>query len=300
MVPGGATAGLGGRRGAGPAEWLTRGFVVAMAVVTAVQAGKVGAWPWLLASDALALGLVELVVRAPRTGRVAGIVTLWYPYILVPAYYVQLGVMSLEVGSVRDAVVQRWEAAIFGGQVSVTWHQAVSSPLLSSVLHACYLAHYVIIIGVPTWLFLRAGREACARALFGVTLTFYLCYLFFAVFPVAGPFYALPAPAGQGNLFLDRLVRGVLESGSSWGTAFPSSHVAASWCAVLMARKDAPWLSLALAPVAIGLAAGTVYGQFHYAVDALAGAAVALTCFAAADPLRRRLSAPPRQVTAAP
>jgi membrane-associated phospholipid phosphatase len=35
-----------------------------------------------------------------------------------------------------------------------------------------------------------------------------------------------------------------------------------------------------------------VYGQFHYAVDALAGAAVAFACFALADPLRRLLARP--------
>lgn len=291
MVPDGAAALVGGRRGAGPTEWLTRGFVVAMAVATVATAGKVRAWPWLLASDALSLVLVELIARGRPVNRFGSALALWYPYVLIPVYYWQLGVIGLGVGHAQDALVQRWEEAIFGGQVSVTWHQNVASPLLSSVLHACYLAHYAIIVGVPAWLFLRSGRDACARALFGITLAFYVCYLCFAVFPVAGPYYALPAPAGpQEDLFFDRLVRLVLESGSSWGTAFPSSHVAASWCAVLMARKDAPWLAVALAPVALGLAAGTVYGQFHYAVDAVAGAAVAVACFALADPLRRRLA----------
>ncbi|HTT69126.1 MAG TPA: phosphatase PAP2 family protein [Gemmatimonadales bacterium] len=283
-------------------EVLSRGFVLAMAAATVAASGRVAAWPWLLAADVLALALVELVARAPAAGRVGAAISLWYPYLLIPAYYWQLGVLSLGAQA-RDPLVQRWEAAIFGGQVSVTWHQASASPLLSSVLHACYLAHYAIIIGVPVWLFLRSGREACARALFGITLAFYVCYLCFAVFPVAGPYYALPAPTGpMENLFLDRLVRGVLESGSSWGTAFPSSHVAASWCAVLMARRHAPWLAAVLAPVALGLAAGTVYGQFHYAVDALAGAAVAVACFALADPLRTWLARRPagRQVAAAP
>jgi membrane-associated phospholipid phosphatase len=293
MVSDGTAAELGARRGAGPTEWLTRGFVVAMTAVAVATAGQVRAWPWLLATDALALVLVELVARGRSVHRFDRALALWYPYILVPVYYWQLGLIGPGVGRARDALVQRWEAAIFGGQVSVTWHQAVASPLVSSVLHACYLAHYAIIVGVPLWLFLRSGREACARALFGITLAFYFCYLCFAVFPVAGPYYVLPAPTGpQESLFFSRLVRTVLDSGASWGTAFPSSHVAASWCAVLMARKHAPWLAAALAPVALGLAAGTVYGQFHYAVDALAGAAVAFACFALADPLRRLLARP--------
>jgi len=292
MVPERAAAGLA-PRGVGPTERLTRAFGLAMVVVTAVTAARVAEWPWLLAADLLALALVELVARAPAASRFGAAIGLAYPYLLIPFYYTQLGVIALGVAHLRDPLVQRWEAAIFGGQVSVTWHQAAASPVLSSVLHACYLAHYAIFIGVPLWLALRVGREAAARAVFGITLAFYVCYLLFAVFPVAGPYYALPAPTGPGeNLLLDRAVRGLLERGAAWGTAFPSSHVAASWCAVLMARRDAPWLAVGLAPVAVGLAAGTVYGQFHYAVDAVAGAAVALLCFLLADPLRTRLARP--------
>ena len=69
MVPDGAAALVGGRRGAGPTEWLTRGFVVAMAVATVATAGKVRAWPWLLASDALSLVLVELIARGRPVNR---------------------------------------------------------------------------------------------------------------------------------------------------------------------------------------------------------------------------------------
>ena len=59
-----------------------------------------------------------------------------------------------------------------------------------------------------------------------------------------------------------------------------------------MAVRRAPVLAAILAPVALGLAAGTVYGQFHYAVDACAGAAVALACYGCGDWLRTRLARP--------
>jgi membrane-associated phospholipid phosphatase len=90
------------------------------------------------------------------------------------------------------------------------------------------------------------------------------------------------------------VVHAILAGGSSWGTAFPSSHVAVSWVAALVLWREhrrAFWLA---APVAFGLALGTVYGQFHYAVDAVAGAGFGLLHLALLDPLRRRLSAPAR------
>lgn len=264
-----------------------------MIVVALATLDQVPGWPWLLVCDALALTLVELVERAPRSSRFAGIVALWYPFLLIPAFYGQLGLIGVDVARVHDLLVQQWERALTGGQPSVAWHLAMPLPALSWALHACYAAHYVIFIGVPLWLWLRAGRDACERAVFTIALTFFVCYVGFALFPVAGPWYWYPRPSGpESSVATARLVHWILDQGSSYGTAFPSSHVAASWVAVLVAIRRAPALAAIFAPVALGLAAGTVYGQFHYAVDALAGAAVALTCFACGDWLRTRLARP--------
>ena len=281
------------RLGPAPVNTLTRIFVAAMVVVALATRNQVSAWPWLLTSDVLALVLLELVERSPRASRVAAVVALWYPLVLIPAYYGQLGIIGLGVAHVRDPVVQHWEDVLLGGKPSLTWHAAMPEPLLSSVLHACYASHYLIVVGVPLWLWIRAGREACERALCGITLTFYVCYLVSALFPVAGPGYWYPAPTGpESRVATARLVHWLIDSGSSYGTAFPSSHVAASWAAVLLAIRRAPVLAAILAPVALGLAAGTVYGQFHYVLDAAAGAAVALGCFAGVDGLRGLLARP--------
>jgi membrane-associated phospholipid phosphatase len=261
------------------------GFV-ALATLT-----RVSAWPWLLAGDALVLALVALLARAPVASRFAAVVALWYPFLLVSAYYGQLGIIGTGVAHVRDLVVQRWEVALFGSEPSVTWHRAMPQPALSWVLHACYAAHYVIFAGVPLYLWLRAGLGEAERAVFTVALTFYVCYLAFALFPVAGPYYAFARPEGPAaEVGTARLVYRLLDSGSSYGTAFPSSHVAASWAAVLVGFRKAPVLSGLLAPVALCLAAGTVYGQFHYVVDAIAGGMVAVACLAGGDYLRSWLA----------
>jgi membrane-associated phospholipid phosphatase len=282
---------LSDRVGAQPVNTVTRVFVLAMVVVTLATAGRVSEWPWLLASDVLVLVLLELIERAPRSSRIARLAALWYPFVLIPAYYAQLGVVGLGVAHVRDLAVQRWEAALFGRQPSLAWHLAMPQLLLSWVMHACYMAHYVIVISVPLWLWVGVGREECERAVFTIALTFFVCYLGFAVFPVAGPYYWYGPPAGpEARVLTARLVHWTLDSGSSYGTAFPSSHVAASWVAVLLAVRRAPVLAALLGPLAVGLAAGTVYGQFHYLVDALAGAALALACLAGGDRLRTRLA----------
>jgi membrane-associated phospholipid phosphatase len=119
-------------------------------------------------------------------------------------------------------------------------------------------------------------REDAAGVAYLVGTTFYICYAVFLVLPVAGPRYLFPHAANPAAAVpLALATRVVLESGSAWGTAFPSSHVAVA----LVASVRASWASRTLGwifiPLAVLLTFGTVYGQFHYAVDALFGALLA-------------------------
>ena len=284
------------RRGTQPADRLTLIFIVVFAAMLMAQAKVVTAWPWLLFADALVVVLLALLRLLPAKGGLAEFIGGAYPLILVGGFYTQLGLIQLDVGRLHDLVVQRWELALFGQQVSVTWHQRMPSPALSFVLHLCYGSYYWILLGVPLWLWIRGKRDAFRRATFLAALALYASYLVFGVFPVAGPYFAFPRPEGE---FIAnwpaRYVYFMLDNGSAMGTAFPSSHVIASWCAVYAAWRDARRLALLLAPVAFLLAVGTVYGQFHYAVDALAGGLLSLGLMLVADPLKRVLDRPLRR-----
>ena len=110
------------------------------------------------------------------------------------------------------------------------------------------------------------------RFVLAVMTTFVVCYLVFIFFPVAGPYYMFPRPSPW---FLDnaaaRLVYNTLAEGSSYGAAFPSSHVAATVAAALAAATGSRRLGLALLVPTILLGVGVVYCQMHYGVDALSG-----------------------------
>jgi membrane-associated phospholipid phosphatase len=110
------------------------------------------------------------------------------------------------------------------------------------------------------------------------------------VFPVAGPRYEfarIVGPQTDGAIY--GLVHTILEGGSSKGTAFPSSHVAATVSAWLAAGLVSRRLMWALAPFAILLTLGTVYGRFHYAIDAAVGLGVAAFAVWTTPYLIRRL-----------
>lgn len=211
---------------------------------------------------------------APRITRWIGD---WYPLLLLPALYLELALLNRAVhgGRYFDAWVQDWEAALFGGQPSRDW--AASLPLLyvSEILHAAYLAYYLIIYVPPLLLYLSGRRTEFRITVFTVMVTFFVHYLFFVYLPVQGPRYIFAAPVGgleDGVVY--QLAHRVLEAGSSRGAAFPSSHVGVAVTQTLMMRRYMPRFAVPLAVVTFGLALGAVYGGFHYAIDAIIGAAL--------------------------
>lgn len=234
---------------------------------------------WVLVGNFLILSLIVLVYRT-RPGRFATVLRDIYPIMVLPALYGGLDLLNGFEVPVRDATVQAWEAALFGGQVSITWWQAAPSRFWSIVLHAAYFGYYLIIPLPPLYFLFRGERRNARMAVAMIVATFLSCYLFFVLFPVAGPYYEFPRPSGP---FVDhwaaRLVYATLAQGSSYGAAFPSSHVAATISAVLAAGMGSRRLGLILSIPAVLLTVGVVYCQMHYAVDALAGVLVPLVLY---------------------
>lgn len=231
-----------------------------------------------------------LITRWPR---VMGFVRDWYLLALVPALYTELATLNLAVHNGRyfDDIILRWEELLFGGQPSRELAVALPWLPLSEFLHFSYIAYYLIIYGPFVLLYLRGQEADHQRAAFTIMFTFFAHYFFFIYFPVQGPRYLFPAPTGEiesGVMY--QLAHRILEAGSSRGAAFPSSHVGVSFaqtamCFVVLKR----WTPL-LVFLSTGLAAGAVYGGFHYATDAVAGFAFGILLFLLAPRAARLLN----------
>jgi membrane-associated phospholipid phosphatase len=231
---------------------------------------------WVVGLNA-GIALLVLLLARPGLGRAGNLLRQFYPLLLLPALYGALDLLNgLGNVDVYDEVVLGWERALFGGEPAREWWQRYPSAFWSTVLHGAYWHFYPILVFPVAW-FLRSRNEvALERAVLALTTTFVVCYLCFIFFPVAGPYYQYPRPSAE---FLDnpmaRLVYGTLSSGSSYGAAFPSSHVAAAFVALgttWMGSRRAGWILLG--PVVL-LLISVVYCQMHYALDALAGLVVA-------------------------
>jgi membrane-associated phospholipid phosphatase len=258
-----------------PVDLLLLGYLSVVSVVAVLRApAQPGCW-WLLVAHGLFLILLVLFTR-PGLGPVGRALRELYPLLLLVGLYAELDVLNgAGTRPVYDALVQRWELALFGTQTAVAWWQNAPSGFWSALLHAAYFSYYFVILAPALYFAIRRDLVAVSHFVLVVMTVFVLCYLVFLFFPVAGPYYLFPRPPAW---FTDnlpaRVVYSTLAGGSSYGAAFPSSHVAATVAAALAAYRGSRPLGLALAVPTILLTVGVVYCQMHYGVDAVAGLAV--------------------------
>jgi hypothetical protein len=270
---------------AGPSDVLFMAYVAVTGMIVLVAG-------WVLGSPAIWLGLVTLHIGLlavaavwsagpTESGSIRGLLRDIYPLLFVGALYVELRYLALLFSDgFHDPAVLGWEEWLFGEQVALTLSQRVPEMWLSELLHFCYAFYWPLLPLSAVVLYLRRRAEGLQELVWSLLVTFFSCYLIFIFWPVQGPHYEFPPigpPLADG--FWYGVVHAVLEDGGSRGAAFPSSHVAVAVTILLVAwRHDRGVFWALLAPVT-GLGVGTVYGRFHYGVDALAGVALALALF---------------------
>jgi membrane-associated phospholipid phosphatase len=264
-------------------------------------AGRPPAWPFIAGAHLLIVALMWPLPQmqrvatdaAPRTQRIVRGIADWAPLLLIPPLYKELAVLNRSVhgGTYFDGLVIDWEQALFGGQPSRDWAAAAPQTWLSEPLHFAYLSYYFIIFLPPLLLYMRGRRTEFRAGLFVLMMAFFAHYVFFIYFPVQGPRYLFPPPSGElANGFFFQLAHRVLEAGSAQGAAFPSSHVGVSVVQTMVVWRYLPRLAPIFALLTLGLALGAIYGGFHYATDAIAGALLGVGVFFGAERLHRRLA----------
>ena len=227
------------------------------------------------------LAIIHAVVVAiaaltilPKNGaaRVAGNLI---PLFVAPILYVEVPLLITALGTTyHDTLMQGWELALFGTQPSRTLAVAIPVTWLSEVLHAGYLAYYPVIFVPSLLLWARGEREGLAQTVLAVTITYTMCFVIFAMFPVEGPRYLWSAPDHVPSGPMRSLALKILVAGSSRGAAFPSAHMAIVVAQAVMAWRWQRRIRWSYAVIAVLVGVGAVYGGFHYAVDVLAGSVV--------------------------
>lgn len=275
-------------RALAPLDILTILYTASSFLVLSLQAAgsdalrlSPGEFGWLLGAHALLIVLVFLAAEARRASPDSKpcLLAEWYPLVVLTAVYASVDLVNgprAAAGLSHDVMVQGWEAAAFGRQFAYDWSRSRSPSMVSWPLSLSYLGFFPLVVIAPAALWWRGHIVRARQTIFGISLAFFTCYLIFLLFPVAGPTYLWGWPTDGAHAGLpSRLVRDLIDGGDSWGSAFPSSHVAASMAAAILAFRNWKLLGWILFPFAVGILIGVVYFQVHYAVDAIAGLCIA-------------------------
>ena len=278
-----------------PHEILTAGyFALTGLFVLAFGSPLSEWWPTLVLHAAVVLIVLQLLPRLPERG--------WTRFLRDWAPLFALSFIYMEVARLNDLFAQgyfdrpilRLEAVLFGSQPSVALRRIVRFKPLSEYLHFGYFAYYTLLPALGGSLYLQRRFGAFRYAVTTILAVFFFCYVCFIIFPVAGPWYvfARPAPDEMGWVF-PHIEHAVLEHAASEGAAFPSSHVAAALAMWLLAWRLSRPVFRVFAVIVPALLVGTVYGGFHYALDAVSGSAVGIAGYLAGPWIYRALGGDP-------
>jgi len=202
---------------------------------------------------------------------------------LFPLVYKEVELLAPALGDWRlTAAIPAWESALFAGQPSLYLSERLAFVPLSEYLHFCYLSYVIVIPSVAAYWYVSGRRAAFGELLLLLSTVMLGSYLFFILLPVDSPYYLSPrlGPPLSGHFFFD-LVHQMSARGGARGGAFPSAHVSGAVVVSLVAWRHQRGLAYLLIPITGGVMMATVYGRFHYALDTLAGAVLAIAVMAA-------------------
>jgi membrane-associated phospholipid phosphatase len=283
-----------------PQERLFAGYLVFLALLIALAGAPVpDRWPRMIVHIVVAVAFVTLF---PMLGETGWKTTLrhWLPVVLLAMVYTELDILNdMFTTAFHDEPIIAIDQALFRTQLAIELRNWLPYKPLSEYLHFAYFSYYFLfpILGIA--LFVKRKLNEFRYAATVTLAVFALCYSIFIFYPVSGPWnYYEQAPLSQVGHFAPALVHMVLLKGESIGTAFPSSHVAVAVAVWLVAWRVDRRVFTILAFLVPALVIGTIYGGFHYAIDAIVGVAVGVLVVLAAPAIYTALGGtPPDPVT---
>lgn len=207
-----------------------------------------------------------------------------YPLILIGFFYSETDYLNNILFNNLDPFFERVELWLFGVHPSIIFSSAFPQAWFSELMNFGYFSYYILVLLLPLWLWIM-NRRVFNRVIFIITLSFYLFYGFFILFPVAGPQFYLAeslGPIPNSGLFRS-LVMLAEWMGEGPTAAFPSSHVGIVVIMSFLAFRYAREMLWVYILLGLLICFSTVYIRAHYAIDVIGGLVIAPVLFVISD-----------------
>jgi membrane-associated phospholipid phosphatase len=252
-------------------EWIIVAYFAYLAGAAAVVPNIGG--PQRRRAIAMASAVVIIVLTVAALGTRAIVWRDWMPLIYIVVGY---RLPALLVTGMNDAFERRLLA------LDRRWHvtaiSARAAPVVIVVLELAYLCCYLVVPIGFACVYFSDLRGELDRFWIAVLLSAFGCYGVLPWLPTRPP-RAIEGASVRSTGLVRRVNLRVLGVASVQLNTFPSGHAAVSLATALAVSVHLPLAGVPLLLLALAIAVGSVVGRYHYAADALAGAALALVGF---------------------
>jgi len=216
--------------------------------------------------------------HALRGRNLLGMMRDWLPLVLLLLAYREMGWLAPRAHSY--SLERSWIE--IDRLVLRTWHvhDAIEwlGPVVPSILEIAYSLVYATAPFGLAMLYVYGERKRSEQYLLILVLGVLLAYAQFPFWPSEPPRTVFPGDDAPSMQTVFRRFNWFLLGGYGIHTSvFPSAHVSGAFAAAFGAMRalpEKPWVWRTLLVVAALIATATVYGRYHYVVDAVAGLAV--------------------------
>ena len=284
-----------------PADKTVIAYLAVIALLILIFSYRIESWRWLCVAHAAAIALVVLIARwdrslapSPSLG-IASFTHGWYPVVLIGLTYKELTYLIPRIHPRDfDSALAAIDHRVLG-VIPTVWLERFTWAPLTEVLQVTYSTYYFlpIILGAVLWK--RDELEKFHFCVFIIVLGFYLSYLGYISVPAIGPRFLSSIVDAQtkpltGVLFFKTIRETLDRAEGITRDCFPSGHTELTLLVLYYARKFHRRTFWWLLPFGACIILSTVYLRYHYVVDVIAGALLAVAIVAITKPLYSRVT----------
>lgn len=248
-------------------EWIACayfGYLLGACWLPPLSAGRRA---FLIAASAIAAGGVWTIAHAGTP-----LARDWAPLAYILAGYFLSGYLFVAPSDAMESWLMGWDRRLLGDPVArfATWPR----PLLAC-LELIYMGCFLLI---PAGLAILVCTGHAALVDRYWTMVMGAEFMAFAplAFIQTRPPWAIERKPVLADPAIHRLASHMVQHLTIGVNTFPSGHAAGSLAVALAVIGALPWPGALLFVLAVGICVACVVGRYHYVVDVIAGAAVAL------------------------
>lgn len=253
-------------------EWIACAYFVYLMVACWLPRLSAGRRVFVIAASAFALGSVWAIAHAGPS-----VVREWAPLGYILGGYFLSGYLFAAPSLATESWLMAWDRRLLGDPVTrfANWPR-----LLLACLELIYMGCFLL---VPAGLaiLVLSGHASLADRYWTMVMGAEFAAFAPLAFIQTRPPWALERKPVLTDPAIHRLASRMVQHLTIRVNTFPSGHAAGSLAVALAVVGALPWPGLLLLLLATGICVACVVGRYHYVVDVIAGAGVALAIWLA-------------------